>query len=100
MSRGISKMRRLKLRRYDDHMIELNEYFSALPGAKASGKIVEMKLNVFFNSIPNGWSKPAYAQSFIVNILLKKASNMFECMDIVESIYEGVVGPSYKNTTR
>ena len=30
------------------------------------------------------------------NLLLKKTFNMFECMDIVEYVYESVVEPSYK----
>ena len=33
-------------------------------------------------------------------ITIKKSVNMFECMDIVESIYEGVVENSYKEYTR
>ena len=37
---------------------------------------------------------------FTVSILLKKTVNMFECMDIAESINESVVEPSYKKSTR
>ena len=35
----------------------------------------------------------------IVKPLLKKYVNMFECMEIPEPIYEGVVEPSYKKPT-
>ena len=42
------------------------------------------------------WSKQAYVQSFdCETISLKKAVNIFECMEIAESIYEGVVTHSY-----
>ena len=38
---------------------------------------------------------------FIAELFIfKKAVNMFELMEIAESIYEGVVKPSYKKTTR
>ena len=38
---------------------------------------------------------------FNVSILLKKIPvNMFECMEIAESIHEGVVEPSYKQYTK
>ena len=39
-----------------------------------------------------------YTQGFdCESISFKKSVNMFEKMDIAESIYEGVVEPSYKN---
>ena len=34
---------------------------------------------------------------FIVNILLIKSVNMFECMEVAESIYEGFIEPFHKN---
>ena len=47
--------------------------------------------------MPNSWSKQAYVQGFdFCILLLKNAINMFERMDIADSIYEGVVEPSYK----
>ena len=47
--------------------------------------------------MPNSWSKQAYVQGFDFCILLiKHAINMFERMDIADSIYEGVVEPSNK----
>ena len=39
-------------------------------------------------------------RGLIKNPLLKKHVNMFELMEIEESIYEGVVEPSYKKPTR
>ena len=51
--------------------------------------------------MPNSWSKQAYVQGFYCEtIYFKKSVNMFENMEIAESIYEGVVKPSYKKTTR
>ena len=48
----------------------------------------------------NSWSKQAYGKGFYCgSILFKKAVNMFEHMEIAESIYKGVVEPSYKKTT-
>ena len=50
--------------------------------------------------MPNSWSKQVYVQGFDwESITFKKAVNMFEQMKIVESIYEGVVEPSYKQCT-
>ena len=36
---GMRKTRKLKVRHYADHMIDLNEYSDAFPGAKASKKL-------------------------------------------------------------
>ena len=42
--------------------------------------------------MPNSWSKHAYVQGFYCeSIMLKKYVNMFERMEISESIYEGVI---------
>ena len=44
------------------------------------------------------WSKQAYIQGFhCESVTLKKAVNMFDRMEIDESIYKVVVEPSYKN---
>ena len=44
----------------------------------------------------NSWSKHAYVQGFdFESITFKRVVNMFERMEIAESIYEGVVEPSY-----
>ena len=39
MRRGMRKPRELKVRRYSDLMININEYLVVFPGAKASDKI-------------------------------------------------------------
>ena len=53
--------------------------------------------NILLNSMPNSWSKQAYVQDFdCESISFTKAVNMFELMEIAESIYEGVVTTSYK----
>ena len=55
----------------------------------------------FLSTMPNSWSKQAYVQGFdYESITFKKSVNMFEQMEIAESIYEGVSEPSYKKTTR
>ena len=47
--------------------------------------------------MPNIWSKLVYVQDFSYeSISFKKYVNMFEHTEITESIYEGVVEPSYK----
>ena len=45
MCRGMGKSRRLKVRCYTAHLIDLNEYLAEFPGAKASDKIGETELN-------------------------------------------------------
>ena len=47
--------------------------------------------------MPNSWYKKDYVQGIDCKyIWFKKYVNMFERMEIAESIYEGVVEPSYK----
>ena len=47
--------------------------------------------------MPDSLSKQAYVKGFDCKyIYFKKSVNMFERMDIAESIYEGVVESSYK----
>ena len=51
--------------------------------------------------MPNSSSNKAYVQGFYCeSITFQAAVNMFECMEMSESIYEGVVEPSYKKPTR
>ena len=46
--------------------------------------------------MPNFCYKKAYVQGFdCESISFKKSGNMFERMEITESIYKGVVDPSY-----
>ena len=67
-----------------------------------SCKIGVTEINkILLNSTPNSWYKQAYVQGFdCESILFKGSVNMFEFMETAESIYEGVVTPSYKKTTR
>ena len=58
MCRGMRNPYGLKLRRYADHLIELNEYLTLFPEAKLTAKIGVTELNVILlNSMPNSWSK-------------------------------------------
>ena len=72
------------------------------PGETLNDKIDITKLNeILLNSMPNIWSRHAYVQDFdCKSINFKKTVNMFERMEIFESIYKGVVEPSYKKSTR
>ena len=63
-------------------------------------KIGATKLNeILLNSMPTSCSKHAYVKGFDCEYInLKKYVNMFERMEIAESIYKDVVEPSYKNS--
>ena len=51
--------------------------------------------------MPNSSSNKTYVQGFYCeSITFQAAVNMFECMEMSESIYEGVVEPSYKTRNR
>ena len=51
--------------------------------------------------MPSSWSKHAYVQGCdFDSISFKKSINMYERMEIAESIDKGVVTPSYKKATR
>ena len=96
------KTRSLTVRRYAACLIDLNEYLASFLGATLTDKIGVTKLNeILLNIMPNSWSKQAYVQGFdFESITFKKAVNMFEHMEIAESIYEGVVELSYKKPPR
>ena len=50
--------------------------------------------------MPTSWSRHVCVQGFGCDyITFKKAVDMFERMEISESIYKGVVEPSYKKPT-
>ena len=102
MRRGTSKPHTIKVRLYAASLIDMNKYLASLPGSTLYGKIGVTKLSeILLNSMPNIWSKQAYVQGFDCEyISFKKTVNMFELMDIVESIYEGVVEYSNKKLTR
>ena len=91
--RGMRKSRGLKVRRYADRLIDLNEYLTSFPGAKTYRKIVMIELNEnLLNSMTHSWVKQARVQGFYCeSITFTRDVNMFERMEISESIYEGVV---------
>ena len=65
-------------------------------------KIGATKLNeILLNSMLNSWYKQTCVQAFDgESITFKRVVNMFERMEIAESIYKGVVESSYKKPTR
>ena len=79
-------------------LIDLNVYLASFLGATFSDKVGVTKLNEnVLNSTPNISSKQAYVQGFDCEyILFKKAVNMFEQMDISESIYKGTLKTYHK----
>ena len=80
------------MRRCAASMIRLNEYLSIFLVLKASDKICDMKLDsILFNSMTNGWSNQAYVQGFDFETIMKKYVNMFERMEVYETIRECVV---------
>ena len=83
-------------------LIYLNEYLASFPGATMADKMGVTELNeILLNSMPKIWSKQAYVQGFdCETISFKKAVNMFEHMEISESIYGGVVTIYYKKLLR
>ena len=78
-------------------MIDINEYLDSFPWLKLTDNIGMTELNEILSDImPNSWINQAYVQVFDCNyITFKNAVNMFERMEISESIYEGIVEPSY-----
>ena len=70
-----------------------NDDLVVFPGEKISDKICVMELNeILLNSMYNRWIKQSYVQGFdCYYINFRSAVNMFECMEISEYIYEGVV---------
>ena len=102
MRRCMKNSRSLKVRRYAARLIDLNEYLSSFPGATMADNMGVTQLNkILLNSMPKIWSEQSYVQGFdCETIYFKKAVNMFERMENSESIYEGVVTPSYKKILR
>ena len=65
MCHGMRKPHGLKVRRYDDHINELNKYLAVLPRTKINDRICMMELSEnLLNCMPNSWSKQAYEQRF------------------------------------
>ena len=50
---------------------------------------------ILLNSIINSWSKQVYDQGFDCECNTQRYVNMFERMEIAESIYKGVVETIY-----
>ena len=70
-------------------------------GETFADKFYVTELNqIILNRMSNSWSKQAYSRGLYCEyISFKKTVNIFERMEIAEYIYEGLVEPSYKNTT-
>ena len=65
MRRETSKPRGLKVRRYTDSLIDINEYLAVLHGEKVGEMFFMTELNqMFLNSMPNICSKQAHVQGF------------------------------------
>ena len=65
MCHGMRNPHELRVRRYTDCLIELNEYLELLPGEKTIWKIGTADLNdIVLNSMPSSWSNQAYMQGF------------------------------------
>ena len=95
MRRGMRKPHGIKVGLYVASLIDMNEC-----GILFEIFCVTEINNFFLNSIPTRWSKQAHVQVFDCDyITFKKAVNMFERMEIAEYIYEGVLEPSYKQST-
>ena len=71
------------------------------PGEKISDKFFVTEMNgIFLIGMPNIWSQKAYVKVFYcVYINFKAAINIFEYMEIAQSVYEGVIKPSYEIST-
>ena len=84
----MKKLCSLKVRCYAARLIDLNEHLASFSGYTLSDKFDVTELNdIIVNSMTNIWSKQAYVQAFdCESISLKKAVNMFEQMEIAESI--------------
>ena len=102
MRLGMEKPRALTVRRYTACLTDINEYLESFLGAALNDNIVVTEIDeIFLNSMLNIWSRQAYVQGFdFESITFEKSVSMFECMEIAEFIYEVVVEPSYKKTTR
>ena len=69
-------------------MIDLDEYLAFFLGVTLADKIDVTELNeILLNSMPKSWSKQAYVRGFYCEYIpFKKTVNMFERMEIEESI--------------
>ena len=97
MRRCMKKTHRFKVKRYAARLSYLNDYLASFTGSTMTDKIGFTELNdILLNSTPNSWPKQVYVQGFYCkSIYFIKSVNMFELMEISESIYKGVVTPYY-----
>ena len=74
-------------------LIDLNDYLAYFPREPFNYKIGVTELKkILLDSMHNSCYRQAYVQGFDYEyITFKKNVNMFERMEIAESIYEGVV---------
>ena len=81
-------MRSLTIKRYAARLSNLNAYFASFLGVTLTDKIGVTELNkILLNSMPNIWSKQAYVKVFdCESITFKKSVNVFEHMEVAESI--------------
>ena len=99
MRLGMKKPRSLTVRHYAARLIYLNEYLESFSGATLTDKIgVTEQDEILLNSMPNSCSRQAYVKGFdCENISFKNTVNLFECIEINQSIYKDLVEPYYKN---
>ena len=81
------------MRLYVDSLIGFNEYLDFFPEAKLTDKIGVTEIDKgLLNSMPISWIKQAYVQGFDCEyIYFNKAVNIFQRMEITESIYKDLV---------
>ena len=89
MCRFMKKTCSLKVGRYAARLMCLNEYLASFPGSTMTDKFCVSEPNeILLNILPNSWSNQAYVQGFYYeSIYFKKSVNMFDRMEITESIY-------------
>ena len=81
-------------------MTEINEHLHIFTGSNPNNIIRKTETNeIIMYIIPNIWGKHKSVQGFDFEAVLFKKINIFKWMQIAESIYEGVMEPSYKNTS-
>ena len=83
-------------------MVDLNKYLAFFLGENLVDKNDVTELNeMFLNNLHNSWFKQSYVQGFYYeSISFKESVNMFEHMEISESIWEGLEEHSYKKITK
>ena len=83
-------------------MVKLNEYLTIFTGSDMDNKSFESELNeILLHNTPNGWDKKDFIQGFdSETAAFNKSINMFECMEILEYIWGGIVKPYNKKLTR